>query len=106
MNIFQICEWIYIYAGYVLVSPLITPADLPYPSAWIRTSSLPHHLFFQFYAGVHVNMVGLDFMSSKNLFQTSEVKTSHLGFIVIKEMKVKTIFFVTFRGGGDQIPQC
>ncbi|KAL9334265.1 hypothetical protein Peur_074404 [Populus x canadensis] len=61
-----------IYAGYVLVCPLITPADLPYPSVWIRTSSLlssVHHLFFQFSAGVNVNMVGLDFVSFKNLVQ-------------------------------------
>ena len=74
-----------IYAGYVLVCPLVTPADLPYPSVWIRTSSLlssAHHLFFQFYAGVHVNMVGLDFVSFNNLVETSEEKTFHLEFIV------------------------
>lgn len=92
-----------------LYLPWLLLPDLPYPSAWIRTSSLllsAHHLFFQFFAGVHVNMVGLDFMSFKNLVQTWEVKTSHLGFTVIKEMKVKKILFVRFReGGGDQIPQ-
>lgn len=37
MNIADLWMDLCIYAGYVLVCPLISPADLPYPSEWIRS---------------------------------------------------------------------